>query len=81
MKTTIEISDALLAEARELARREGVTLRVLVERGLHQVVKAPAAAAPFELRLVTFKGDGLQPEFEDASWASLRDAAYAGRGG
>ena len=80
MKTTIEISDSLLAEARERARREGVTLRALVERGLHQVVSEPAGA-PFKLRLAAFKGDGLQPEFEDASWAKLREAAYAGRGG
>ena len=34
MKTTVAISDPLLREARELAAREGVTLRTLVERGL-----------------------------------------------
>ena len=38
MKTTIEISDPLLREARKLAEREGVTLRALVERGLRRVV-------------------------------------------
>ena len=25
---------------------------------------------------VTFKGKGLQPEFEDASWEKIRDAIY-----
>jgi hypothetical protein len=34
MKTTVEISDSLLREARKLARREGTTLRALVEQGL-----------------------------------------------
>ncbi len=38
MKTTVEISDSLLREARKLAAREGVTLRTLVERGLHRVI-------------------------------------------
>jgi len=34
MKTTIDIADPLLDEARKLAAREGTTLRALVERGL-----------------------------------------------
>ena len=38
MGTTVEISDSLLREVRELAAREGVTLRRLVERGLHRVL-------------------------------------------
>jgi hypothetical protein len=38
MKTTVEISDSLLREVRRLAAREGVTLRTLVERGLHHVL-------------------------------------------
>lgn len=32
MKTTVELSDALLAEAKEIAAREGITLRTLIER-------------------------------------------------
>jgi hypothetical protein len=44
MKTTIEISDPLTREARELAEREGVTLRALVERGLNRVIGEPKDA-------------------------------------
>lgn len=80
MKTTVEISDSLLDEVRKLAAREGVTLRTLVERGLHRVVADTKRAAPFKLRRASFKGHGLQAEFREASWDRLRDAAYQDRG-
>jgi len=80
MKTTVEISDSLLLEARRLAAREGVTLRTLVERGLQRVVAESERGEPFKLRRASFRGKGLQVEFRDASWDRLRDAAYEGRG-
>lgn len=80
MKTTIEITDSLLRQAKRVAEREGVTLRTLVERGLHHVVAETKNVTSFELRRVTFKGNGLQPEYQDASWEKIRDAAYEGRG-
>lgn len=81
MKTTIEIADPLLREARKLAAREGVTLRTLVERGLSRVLRETGKAAPFKLRSAAFEGHGLQADFRDASWEKLREAAYEGRGG
>ncbi len=81
MKTTIEIADPLLHEVRKLATREGVTLRTLVERGLHRVLADTTQRAPFALRRASFKGNGLQPEFQDAAWDAVRDAAYEDRGG
>lgn len=80
MKTTVEISDALLREARKVAAREGVTLRTLVERGLHRVVAETNHATPFKLRRASFKGKGLQAELGEPSWDRLRDLTYAGRG-
>jgi hypothetical protein len=80
MKTTVEISDPLLREVRELAAREGVTLRTLVERGLHHVVAETKAKAPFKLRRASFKGKGRQAEMRDASWETLRDLVYKDRG-
>ena len=80
MKTTVEISDSLLREAREVAAREGVTLRTLVERGLHRVVADTQRGAPFKLRRASFKGKGLQEELGEVSWESLRDLAYKDRG-
>jgi hypothetical protein len=81
MKTTIEISDPLLRDARKLAAREGVTLRALVERGLHRIVRESRESAAFKLRRASFKGKGLQAEFRDAGWDAVRDAAYRDRGG
>jgi hypothetical protein len=81
MKTTIEISDPLLREARKLAAREGVTLRALVERGLHRVVAETKQAAPIKLRRASFNGRGRQAELHDAAWERLRDLTYEGRGG
>jgi hypothetical protein len=81
MKTTVEISDSLLREVRELAAREGITLRTLVERGLYRVISDTKRGAPFELRRASFKGKGRQAELSEASWDTLRDLAYKGRGG
>jgi hypothetical protein len=80
MKTTVEISDALLREVRRLAARQGVTLRTLVERGLHRVVQETRHAAPFKLRRASFKGRGLQPEMRGASWDKMREEIYRDRG-
>jgi hypothetical protein len=80
VKTTVEISDTLLREAREVAAREGVTLRTLVERGLHHVIAETKRRAPFKLRRASFKGKGLRAELDGASWDTLRDLAYEDRG-
>jgi hypothetical protein len=80
MKTTVEISDSLLREARSLAAREGVTLRTLVERGLHRVIADTKHGTRFKLRRASFKGKGLQPELQHASWDRLRDLAYEDHG-
>jgi hypothetical protein len=80
MKTTVEITDSLLHQARKLAAREGVTLRALVERGLHRVIAETKRGAPFKLRRASFKGKGLHPEFHEASWEKVRDQVYKDRG-
>jgi Arc/MetJ family transcription regulator len=75
MKTTIEISDAILERAKAVAAREGTTLRALVEDGLRQVLRARRASA-FRLRDASVDGNGLSAEFQGAGWDKLRDAAY-----
>jgi hypothetical protein len=80
MKTTIEISDALLRDVRKLAAKEGVTMRALVERGLHRVL-ADAKRPPFRMRDGRFEGHGLHPDVRDLSWDQIIEMSYEGRGG
>jgi Arc/MetJ family transcription regulator len=81
MKTTIEIADSLLAEARRVAAREDTTVRALVEQGLRHVLAERKRSRAFHLRKASFKGDGLQPGVATASWERIREMAYEGRGG
>jgi len=80
MKTTVDISDALLQEAKEVARREKTTLRALIEAGLRQSLDSRGQGARFRLRDAGFRGQGLQPEFLDSDWQRIRDVAYKGHG-
>jgi len=81
MKTTLDISDPLLREARKLAARERTTLRALVEQGLRRVVAEKRRQPAFRLRKASFRGRGLRPELKDVGWERLRDLAYEDRGG
>jgi hypothetical protein len=81
MKTTIQISDALFAEARHVARREGTTLKALVDEGLRKVLSERHHETTFRLRKATFRGKGLQPHLAGATWDQILGVSYEGRGG
>ena len=80
MKTTIDIADSILKEARRLAAGEGVTVDALVERGLRQVIARKKGGGQFRLRKASFKGDGLQPGASEGGWERVRKLAHEGRG-
>ena len=80
MKTTIEIADTLLAEARQLATHDQTTLRSLVEEGLRQILRARRQAPRFRLREASFRGKGLRPHIGEGDWDTIRAMAYEGRG-
>lgn len=81
MKTTLEISDPLLEEAKRVARREKTTIRALVEAGLRSVLRERRRRSRFHLRDAAFGGEGLSPEFANADWNRIREAAYEDHGG
>jgi len=81
MKTTVEIADSLLAEAKALAAREQTSLRNLIERGLRQVVQERTLRSDFELEDGSVPGRGLRPELRDSGWPEIRRTIYETRGG
>jgi hypothetical protein len=80
MRTSIDLSDALLERARRLAKRRGLTLKALVEEGLRRVIADSQTTSHFELRDVTFGEGGLVEGLSEGDWEQLRDLTYEGRG-
>jgi hypothetical protein len=81
MKTTVEVSDALLARARRVAVERGTTLRALIEEGLRAVIERQGHARSFTLRKASYRGRGLRPDVAEGESARIIDASYEGRGG
>ena len=80
MKTTIEVSDALMIEAKTLAQAHNTTLRALIEQGLEKVVRDLRQLKVFKLEDGSVSGLGLQPGQEALTWNEVRDMVYEGRG-
>ncbi|HET7691930.1 MAG TPA: type II toxin-antitoxin system VapB family antitoxin [Gemmatimonadota bacterium] len=80
MKTTVEIADSLFAAVRRVARNEGTTMRALIEEGLRRIVRERADRGGFELRKVSFRGEGIRPDLEDGSWEQIRRRIYEHHG-
>lgn len=79
MKTTVEISDDLLRQAKEYAARHGIPLREVLELGLQLALRAKRPASrPFRLKTITTKGEGLICE---GDWSVIRSLIYEGHGG
>ena len=80
MKTTIELPDALIEQARRVAQQEGATLRALVEEGLQRSLEARRQAARRQLDFPSYGGNGLTDEFQGAPWSRIRDEIYREHG-
>ena len=82
MKTTIDIADAILSQAKAVAARDGVTVRSLVEEGLREVLaRRRARRVRFRLRDASFKGKGVQSGVDLNDWTVIGAIIYGGRGG
>jgi hypothetical protein len=78
VKTTVELPDGLLAEAKSIAHRRGIPLRRLIEDGLRTSIRQYGGGrARFRLKDGSFGGDSPA---KDLSWPEVRSIIYEGRG-
>jgi len=78
MKTTIDIADALLAEAKNVAAARGASVRALVEEGLRLVLhrsNTDTSNPPWSPSCFTGDGfaDGVDASTWTLRWRTLED--------
>ena len=78
MKTTVELPDPLLREAKQYAARHGIPLRQVIQLGLQGLLHAPKQPGRFRLKTATTDGEGAAL---DADWSEIRSLIYEGHGG
>ena len=75
MKTTLDINDQLLANAKALAAQQRTSLTRLIEEGLQMRLRAQSAPRRAKLSLPVFKGrGGLRSGVDPLSNKSLFEA-------
>ncbi len=79
VKTTVDIADGLLAEAKERAREDRTTLRTLVERGLRTVLSEPPRSGEAPFQPVTGRLEPL-PGVDPRDWEAIREDIYRAPG-
>ncbi len=82
MKTTVQISDALLAEVQKIAAKNKTTLRALVDEGLRHVVEREhTREQPYKMKDCSVGGEGLHPDVQGLTPAEIIASSYGDRGG
>ena len=79
MKTTIDVSDALLERAKSYSRKTGRPLRAVVEEGLRRVLEEPRTVSQYRLPDRSVGSPRATNPLEGMSWQDLRAEIYGGR--
>ena len=81
MKTTVHISDALLADIHKIAAQRKTTFKALVDEGLRHVVEtASATKKQFKMKDASVGKPGDPWPLDGKSWEEIRDIIYGDRG-
>ena len=76
MKTTVEISQPLFFQAKEIAAQHAITFKALVESGLHMVIKTfQASPVAYQYKNLSVGGSGLSSDFDKLSPLEQREFA------
>jgi hypothetical protein len=70
MKTSVEIAEDLRIRAKKLTKEQPIPQQSSIEEASATILVPPS------IRPITFKGNGLSPEFKGASWDKIREAIY-----
>ena len=74
MRTTIQLDDQLLLEAKQYAAQTGRTLKAVIEDALREALARTETTRPqTRVPLKTFKGRGVQPGVDLDDTSSLLD--------
>lgn len=76
MKTTVDLSDALLLRAKRYAAAQGKPLRAVIEEGLRRVLDGEDSAPAYRLEDRSVGKVGGANPLESLSWQDLREAIY-----
>jgi hypothetical protein len=80
MRTTIDINDPLLTEAKTLAAQRGVSLKTLIEEALRERLHGRGAGERVAEPLPTYSGAGLQAGVDLTDSAALLELMDADAG-
>jgi hypothetical protein len=73
VKTTVDIADMVLKDAKAIAASEGTTLRALIEEGLRHVIdERSRRTTGFRLRDGRYGSGGGAPGVDPDDWMSIK---------
>ena len=79
MRTSFDLPDPLLDDAKRLAIERGVPLRDLVEEGLRLVLAQKTETKPYRLKDFSFHGNGLVDGLDWGDWDRMQELSYGDR--
>lgn len=82
MKTTVELSDAIMSELKKTAKEQNTSMRELMEAALRRYLESETnTARSYQFNNHSFKGNGVCEGIEEGKWETIRSMIYEGRGG